>query len=194
MEGFPRNSSEITQIVGGQDVEGVCKWKDQTLQRLELFSFPSTRPHLIRKRAEYCFESTVSEERTPWVPHQTRWDRFGTQMMGWEELIELLPHVLSETVFSPFPVQITWRAGVSPRENGTICPFGVLSLFYVILVQVETINVMNPLVFLFPLSCRHFGCYWVLKPKITICPFWTPNGPFCSPETLRFKVLMRKML
>ena len=80
----------------------------------------------FRERAEYCFESTVSEERTHWVLRQTRWVlrktrwvRFGTQIIGWEELTELAPRnsvspeklslssvfetVLSETVFSPFP-------------------------------------------------------------------------------------------
>ena len=51
-----------------------------------------------RKRAEYCFESTVSEERTHWVLRQTRWVlretrwvRFGTQILGWEELTEFAP-------------------------------------------------------------------------------------------------------
>ena len=51
-----------------------------------------------RKRAEYCFKSTVSEERTHWVPRQTRWVlrktrwvRFGTQIIGWKELTEFSP-------------------------------------------------------------------------------------------------------
>ena len=51
-----------------------------------------------RERAEYCFESTVSEERTHWVLRQTRWVlrktrwvRFGTQIIGWEELTEFAP-------------------------------------------------------------------------------------------------------
>ena len=53
---------------------------------------------VIRERAEYCFESTVSEERTHWVLRQTRWVlretrwvRFGPQKIGWEELTELAP-------------------------------------------------------------------------------------------------------
>ena len=52
----------------------------------------------LRKRAEYCFESTVSEERTHWVLRQTRWVLrktrwvcFGTQIIGWEELTEFAP-------------------------------------------------------------------------------------------------------
>ena len=51
-----------------------------------------------RKRAEYCFESTASEQRTHWVLQQTRWVpwkirwvRFGTQIIGWEELTEFSP-------------------------------------------------------------------------------------------------------
>ena len=49
-------------------------------------------------RAEYCFESTVSEKRTHWVLRQTRWVlrktrwvRFGTQIIGREELTEFAP-------------------------------------------------------------------------------------------------------
>ena len=43
----------------------------------------------FRKRAEHCFESTVSEERTHWVSFvKTRWVPFGTQRIGWEELTE----------------------------------------------------------------------------------------------------------
>ena len=52
----------------------------------------------FRKRAEYCFESTVSEERTHWVLRQTRWVlretrwvRVYTQIIGWKELTELAP-------------------------------------------------------------------------------------------------------
>ena len=52
----------------------------------------------FRKRAEYCFESTVSEERTHWVLRQTWWVlrkawwvRFGTETIGWEELTEFAP-------------------------------------------------------------------------------------------------------
>ena len=51
-----------------------------------------------RKRAEYCFKSTVSKERTHWVLRQTRWVlretrwvRFGTQIIGRKELTELSP-------------------------------------------------------------------------------------------------------
>ena len=61
------------------------------------FSFPFSRDFCAesRERAEYCFESTVSEERTHWVLRQTRWVlpktrwvRFCTQIIGWEELTE----------------------------------------------------------------------------------------------------------
>ena len=52
-----------------------------------------------RKRAEYCFESTVSEKRTHWASlsfgvnsvssaNKNRSVRFGTQIIGWEELTE----------------------------------------------------------------------------------------------------------
>ena len=47
---------------------------------------------------KYCFESTVSEERTHWVLRQTRWVlretrwvRFGTQIIGRKQLTELAP-------------------------------------------------------------------------------------------------------
>ena len=50
------------------------------------------------ERAEYCFESTVSEERTHWVLRQTRWVlretrwvRVYTQIIGWKELTEFAP-------------------------------------------------------------------------------------------------------
>ena len=53
------------------------------------------RTGFYRERAEYCFESTVSEERTHWVLRQTRWVlpktrwvRFCTQIIGWKELTE----------------------------------------------------------------------------------------------------------
>ena len=52
--------------------------------------------------ARYCFESTVSEKRTHWAwlsftansvssakKKKTQWVRFGTQIIGWEELTEL---------------------------------------------------------------------------------------------------------
>ena len=52
----------------------------------------------IRERAEYCFESTVSEQRTHWVLRQTRWVlretrwvRVYTQTIGWKELTEFAP-------------------------------------------------------------------------------------------------------
>ena len=93
-------------------------------------------PHLVdfsisRKRAEYCFESTVSEMRTQltephwvlrqtrWVLRKARWVRFGTQIKGWEELTEFAPRnsvspkkltefgiwnrTLRKTVFGLFP-------------------------------------------------------------------------------------------
>ena len=51
-----------------------------------------------RERAEYCFESTVLEERTHWILRQTRWVlretrwvRFGTQIIGRKELTEFAP-------------------------------------------------------------------------------------------------------
>ena len=53
---------------------------------------------IFGKRTEYCFESTVSGERTHWVLRQTRWVlrktrwvRFNTQIIGWEELTEFAP-------------------------------------------------------------------------------------------------------
>ena len=58
----------------------------------------STQANIYRERAEYCSESTVSEERTHWVRRQTRWVlrktrwvRFGTQIIGWKELTEFSP-------------------------------------------------------------------------------------------------------
>ena len=62
-------------------------------------SFRNPCPY--RKRAEYCFESTVSEKeltephwvlrQARWVLRKTRWVRFGTQIIGWEELTEFAP-------------------------------------------------------------------------------------------------------
>ena len=42
---------------------------------------PPWRPLTCRKRAEYCFESTVSEEKTHWLLRQTRWVRICTQII-----------------------------------------------------------------------------------------------------------------
>ena len=39
MEGFPRNSREITQIVGRQNI-GTCTLKDQTLKKTRTLLFP----------------------------------------------------------------------------------------------------------------------------------------------------------
>ena len=54
--------------------------------------------HFCRNRAECCFESTVSEERTHWVLRQTRWVLpetrwvwICTQVIGWKELTEFAP-------------------------------------------------------------------------------------------------------
>ena len=73
------------------------------------------------------------------------------------------------------------------RENGTICPFGVFPCVEAIFVQFEANPVMRPIMvlFVFPLFCRHFGCWWVL-PQLTVCPFRHPYGPFYTPKT-RFK-------
>ena len=71
--------------------------------------------------------------------------------------------------------------GVWLRENGTICPFGffppVLQRF---LANLGSISVIRPVVVLFgfPLVSRHFGCFWVLEPKTTFCPFRPPKRPF----------------
>ena len=58
-----------------------------------VFSWSSTR-----NRAEYCFESTVLEERTHWVLRQTRWVlpetgwvHICTQIIGWKGLTEFAP-------------------------------------------------------------------------------------------------------
>ena len=63
-------------------------------------SFPVGPPFLCRKRAEYCLESTVSEERTHWVFGQTRWVlrktrwvRFRAQIIDWEELTDFPPRI-----------------------------------------------------------------------------------------------------
>ena len=81
-----------------------------------LRSFPGNEAHIFsRKRAEYCFESTVSEKRTHWVLRQTRWVlretrwvRFGTQIIGREERTEFAPRNSVSpkqlTVFGPFPI------------------------------------------------------------------------------------------
>ena len=62
------------------------------------FEFAMFPPFNFRERAEYCFESTVSAERTHWVLRQTRWVlrqtrwvRVYTQIIGWEELTEFSP-------------------------------------------------------------------------------------------------------
>ena len=72
------------------------------------------------------------------------------------------PHISSLVLLSGTPT--LWL-----REDGTICPFGVLLLFRShFWSNLRPIPVMRPIVvsFFFPLFCRHFGCFWVL-PKLT---------------------------
>ena len=70
----------------------IIKWWNVMLEFPMVLKQPKLKFSVLsRKRAEYCFKSTVSEERTRWVLRQTRWVRFGTQIIGWEELPEFSP-------------------------------------------------------------------------------------------------------
>ena len=69
--------------------------------------------------------------QTRWVLRKTRWVRFGTQIIGWEELSEfsrtrwgpknslssVLETVLSETVFAPFPTLALWHQNYFYMQN-----------------------------------------------------------------------------
>ena len=102
-------------------------------------------PNLIRKRAEYCFKSTVSEERTHWVRRKlsefcrklggfarhtysrlrgTQWAlccQLGEQKNSLSSVFET---VLSGTVSGPFPIDAwssarwTWKSARLHRGVG----------------------------------------------------------------------------
>ena len=78
----------------------------------------NTVSRVLSRRRELTEPHWVLRQ-TQWVLRKTRWVRFGTQIIGWEELTELSPGtqwgqkislssafetVLSETVFGPFPI------------------------------------------------------------------------------------------
>ena len=69
---FQGNHPKIWFFKGVQTMK--CTLWTETLEFWRL-KMPNSRfaLHGFRRRAEYCFESTVSEERTYWVLRQTRW-------------------------------------------------------------------------------------------------------------------------
>ena len=94
------------------------------------------RPKTVTgKQADYCFESTVSEERTHWVLWRTwwtlrkiLWDCFGTQVIGWGELTELssrssvslssvLETVPSKTVLGFGKTLVCYRGHLGPSPS-----------------------------------------------------------------------------
>ena len=99
--GQPLHSKEE----GGDMASGVYfeAWTYKTHSgTLEPWQSDSPKLGPVRKRAEYCFESTVSEKTTHWASlsfgansvssaKKTRWARFGTRIIGWKELTEFAP-------------------------------------------------------------------------------------------------------
>ena len=87
------------------------------------------------------------------------------------------------------------RSRVWPRENGTVCPFGVFPMFCSnILPNLRPVPVMSPVVSLrFPLSYRHFS--WVF-PNSALVLFDPRNGPLQKHHILKGKypILARKIL
>ena len=107
---------------------------------------------LYRKRAELCFESILSEERPHWVlwgtrralrkkrwvlRKRTRWVRFGTQIIGWEELAEFSPRnsVRANTEpYSPKPFSAHFQLAVfCPKHHVRLC--FTFSVFFIFLVR-----------------------------------------------------------
>ena len=74
----------------------------------------------FRKRAEYCFESTVLEERTHENPPsslpRTQWGQKNS-------LSSVLKTVLSETIFGPFPRLVWNRVWGRSRQQWREAPF-----------------------------------------------------------------------
>ena len=86
----------------------------------------------FKKRAEYCFESTFSEERTHWarrktrwVLQKTRWLAFGTRTMGWAELTELSPRksVRAKKLTELGVWNLTLRSRIRPVSDSCYLPF-----------------------------------------------------------------------
>ena len=85
------------------------------------------------KQVEYCCESTVLGKWTHWVLQQarwvlrkTRWVRFGTQIIGWEELAELSPcncrwGAKKFTEFGVWSHALRNRIGPVSKKNGQVC-------------------------------------------------------------------------
>ena len=74
-------------------------------------------------------------------------------------------------------------------EIGTICPFGVFSLFYSNFgPNLRPMHVARPIVVLTrPLSLRAFqGWFWVLKPQIHHLSFSGPKMAFSSSQNTTF--------
>ena len=85
--------------------------------------------HVNRERAEYCFESTVSEQgthwvllQTRWVLRETRWVPAYTQTIGWKELTELAPrNSVSPEKLTEFGVwNRTLRNRIRPVLSGPV--------------------------------------------------------------------------
>ena len=78
-----------------------------------------------------------------------------------------------------------------PREDGTICPFGVFPLFYSkILPNFRSIPVMRPIAvsLRFPVFYRHFSWFWGLEiPNSPFVPFRPDNGLFTLPKNYFLK-------
>ena len=98
----PREGDKMTKMAGVKRTKAwftkgmvFVPWLGNFNLAWQFQSWPSEDPQ-NRKQADYCFESTVWEERTHWVLRQTRWVlpetrwvRFGAQIVGREELTEL---------------------------------------------------------------------------------------------------------
>ena len=66
----PRVEMQLgVDLAVAEDVSWVAYYGMCSAWRWDMLQWPRA---FIRKRAEYCFESTVSEERTHWVLRQTR--------------------------------------------------------------------------------------------------------------------------
>ena len=94
-------SSRIPRISKFSQISRKCTFLKKTFSKRPLFPIPihgTLWPMDFGERAEYCFESTVSEKRTHWVLRQTRWVlretrwvRVCTQIIGRKELTEFGP-------------------------------------------------------------------------------------------------------
>ena len=139
---LPRGASK-SMFEASERLHESCLWSLKNFASSRLLGNRRNTVSRVMLRRRELTEPHWVLGQTGWALRKTRWVRFGTQIIGWEELTEFAPRnsmspknslssafetVLSETVFGPFPnywspdTQSRWctnrsRTGKRSRRN-----------------------------------------------------------------------------